>query len=187
MKSSLSLNQVFIGLGSNLDIPTKQLQKALRSIANIPKVRVSAVSHFYWSKPLYWTQPEPGAESPDYVNAVAKIFTSLPPLELLHQLQNIEHAQDRKREKKWGERTIDLDIILYERLQIKSEVLTIPHPGIYDRNFWLHPLHEIAPTLHLPDETSIAELAVKLGREGLRFCRAFGIEELIEEKTVAVV
>ncbi|MCQ9121103.1 2-amino-4-hydroxy-6-hydroxymethyldihydropteridine diphosphokinase [Rodentibacter pneumotropicus] len=142
----------YIALGSNLDTPINQLNSALQAIKNLPQTRFLAVSSFYQSKPL---GPQ---DQPDYVNAVAKIETTLPPLSLLDELQRIENEQGRVRLRRWGERTLDLDILLYGNEIIQNERLTVPHYDMHNREFVVLPLMEIAPNLTLPDGKDITEL-----------------------------
>ncbi|NBH74992.1 2-amino-4-hydroxy-6-hydroxymethyldihydropteridine diphosphokinase [Rodentibacter pneumotropicus] len=144
----------YIALGSNLDTPINQLNSALQAIKNLPQTRFLAVSSFYQSKPL---GPQ---DQPDYVNAVAKIETTLPPLSLLDELQRIENEQGRVRLRRWGERTLDLDILLYGNEIIQNERLTIPHYDMYNREFVIVPLLEITPDLIFPDGKKLSELAL---------------------------
>ena len=97
----------YIALGSNLNTPVEQLHSALNAISQLPNTHLVTASSFYKSKPL---GPQ---DQPDYVNAVAKIKTELSPLALLDELQRIENEQGRVRLRRWGERTLDLDILLY--------------------------------------------------------------------------
>ncbi|THA00792.1 2-amino-4-hydroxy-6-hydroxymethyldihydropteridine diphosphokinase [Rodentibacter pneumotropicus] len=144
----------YIALGSNLDTPINQLNSALQAIKNLPQTRFLAVSSFYQSKPL---GPQ---DQPDYVNAVAKIETTLPPLSLLDELQRIENEQGRVRLRRWGERTLDLDILLYGNEIIQNERLTIPHYDMYNREFVIVPLLEITPDLIFPDGKKLTEVAL---------------------------
>lgn len=135
----------YISLGSNLDDPVSQVQTALASISEIEGVDLIKVSSLYHTKPM-------GTSQPDYINAVAKIDTTLKPLALLHALQTIENQQGRVRsEERWGPRTIDLDIQLYGNEAMDTDELTIPHYGLKERDFVLMPLFEIEPDLVLPD------------------------------------
>ncbi|MDH2926995.1 2-amino-4-hydroxy-6-hydroxymethyldihydropteridine diphosphokinase [Lonepinella koalarum] len=142
----------YIALGSNLNQPVQQLDSALNAMANLPQTQILAVSSFYCSKPL---GPQ---DQPDYINAVAKIETTLEPIALLDALQQIELEQGRVRLRHWGERTLDLDILLYDQLVIKSERLTIPHYDMHNREFVIVPLYEIAPELTLSSGEKISEL-----------------------------
>lgn len=149
------MNKVYIALGSNLDHPQAQLTAALQALNELSDSRLTAVSSFYQSKPL---GPQ---DQPDYVNAVACLETSLAPLALLDELQRIEHEQGRVRLRRWGERTLDLDILLYADHIIQSERLTVPHYDMHQREFVIIPLVEIAPHLVLPNGQSIQTLAQK--------------------------
>lgn len=148
-------NQVYIALGSNLAQPIQQLNQALQAIAHLPNTQLNRVSSFYQSKPL---GPQ---DQPDYVNAVACITTDFAPLELLEQLQQIEQQQGRIRLRRWGERTLDLDILLYDDLVLQTERLTIPHYDMQNREFVIIPLIEIAPDLILPNGKKLEDLAEK--------------------------
>lgn len=143
----------YIALGSNLNTPIEQLNSALNAIENLPQTKLLAVSSFYQSKPL---GPQ---DQPDYVNAVAKIETALSALDLLDALQRIENEQGRVRLRRWGERTLDLDILLYGNEMIQHERLTVPHYDMHNREFVIVPLAEISPDLVLPNGTKLAELA----------------------------
>lgn len=151
----------YIGLGSNLDNPTQQLDAALTRIAALADTLVTAVSRRYLSKPL---GPQ---DQPDYINAVAAISTSLSPRQLLNALQAIEQQQGRSRGIRWGARTIDLDILLYGDLQLTSPELEIPHPELANRNFVLLPLADIAPKLTLPDQRTLTSLLANTSSEGI--------------------
>ncbi len=146
------MKQVYIALGSNLATPVQQLENALQALQQLPHSQLAAVSHFYQSKPL---GPQ---DQPDYVNAVACLTTALAPLDLLDQLQRIEQEQGRVRLRRWGERTLDLDILLYGDEIIQSERLTVPHYDMQHREFVIVPLYEIAPNLTLPDDKNVADL-----------------------------
>lgn len=142
--------KVYIALGSNLDNPLVQLQQAVESLQSFAQdLRVSS---FYTSKPL---GPQ---DQPDYINAVACFQTELSPLALLDKLQSIENAQGRVRLRRWGERTLDLDILLYGDEQIQSERLTVPHYDMHNREFVIVPLYELAPQLVLPNGQSVSAL-----------------------------
>lgn len=145
----------YIALGSNLNTPVEQLHSALKSISELPHTELQKCSSFYQSKPL---GPQ---DQPDYVNAVACVKTELDPLALLDELQRIENEQGRVRLRRWGERTLDLDILLYGDLQLQSERLTIPHYDMKNREFVLIPLQEIAPELILPCGDRVTDLSAK--------------------------
>ncbi len=133
-----------VGLGSNLDDPRRQLETAFEALARLPHSRLAARSALYASAPMG------PADQPDYLNAVAALDTELAPLALLDALQAIEHDQGRVRERRWGPRTLDLDLLLYGDQVIDLPRLKVPHPGIAERAFVLAPLVEIAGDIAIP-------------------------------------
>lgn len=140
----------YVALGSNLENPVEQLQQAVSSLQHFAKNL--QVSPFYGSKPL---GPQ---DQPDYVNAVAKFETDLTAIALLDKLQQIENEQGRVRLRRWGERTLDLDILLYGNEIIKSDRLTVPHYDMHNREFVIVPLYNLSPELQLPTGEKVAEL-----------------------------
>lgn len=144
------MNTVYIALGSNLDNPLEQLKQAVEKLKKFA-IRFE-VSPFYGSKPV---GPQ---DQPDYVNAVAKFDTDLSPIELLDKLQSIENEQGRVRLRRWGERTLDLDILLYGNEQIQTERLTVPHIEMKNREFVIVPLFDLSPNLILPTGEKLAEI-----------------------------
>jgi len=156
-----------VGLGSNLGDPPAQIRRALSELAGLPRTLRTRVSSLYASRPM---GPQ---DQPDYVNAVALLMTQLSPRELLQALQDIEAAHGRERAgERWGPRTLDLDLLLYADRFIDEERLTVPHPGIAERNFVLLPLAEIAPHWLVPGRGSVQSL-----RDALPECSQ-GIERL---------
>lgn len=153
--------QVYVGLGSNLDDPAGQLQRAIYELAEIPATHLISCSGFYRSVPLG------PSDQPKYLNAVARLETSLSPLTLLDELQRIENAHGRKRTLRWGARTLDLDLLLFGTQIIDSPRLQVPHPEIPERNFVLYPLQEIAPDLEIPGKGTLGELIESCSPEGL--------------------
>ena len=131
------MTTAYVALGSNLDNPAAQLRAALHELSAVPNCRLEAVSRAYSSAAV-----GPG-EQPDYLNAVAKVTTSLTPAQLLQATQAIENKAGRVRKQRWGARTLDLDIILYGLQEIQTDSLQIPHPRMNERNFVLYPLAEI--------------------------------------------
>lgn len=148
------MQQVYIGLGSNLGDSANHLQQAISAIAQLPKTELIKASSLYSSAPL-------GAvDQPRYVNAVAHIATALTPIELLDALQHIEHVQGRVRQgERWGPRTLDLDILLFGQHVINEPRLCVPHYHMHARPFVLIPLAELCPKdFVLPNGQSLAEL-----------------------------
>ena len=154
--------RVYIGLGSNLAEPRRQLEAALAALGRLPHCQLVAVSSLYASDPL---GPR---DQPRYVNAAAALDCELAPLELLDALQAIELEQGRERKaERWGPRTLDLDILLFGDLQLDEERLTVPHYHMHARAFVLYPLAEIAPDLRLPDGRALQQLLDACPFEGL--------------------
>ncbi len=145
-------SQVFIGLGSNINTPQKQLDQAIKSLSQLPSCTLIAFSSYYSSKPV---GPQ---DQPDFVNAAALIKTTLPPNSLLKELQAIELSQGRVKKRHWGERSIDLDILLYGNLSVDSVELSIPHKELANRDFVLRPLLELDESLALPEGASLRSL-----------------------------
>lgn len=138
------LHIAFIGLGSNLEDPRSQLQRAFSELDRLPDTRLVARSSLYRSAPLGY------ADQPEFVNAVAKIETGLTPQALLQALLQIEHGHGRERTFRNAPRTLDLDVLLYDDAQMHEHGLTIPHPQMHLRAFVLQPLLEIAPDAGIP-------------------------------------
>lgn len=147
----------YVGLGSNLQGPAGQLDSAFDLLAAIPDTRLIARSSLYRSAPFG------GVEQPDFVNAAAALLTRLSAQQLLDELQSIESRRGRERDGvRWGPRILDLDLLVYANEAIDEAGLTVPHPGIAERNFVLLPLKEIAPGLVVPGLGAVARLPVNL-------------------------
>lgn len=150
----------YIGLGSNMNDREHLLRQALRALDGAKNVRVDRCSS------IYETDPVGPVEQSDFLNMVVRVETLLPPAVLLGILQHIESDLHRKREIRWGPRTIDLDVLLYDQVKMDGEILTIPHPEIRRRPFVLKPLFEIAPHLVIPGlNQSVTELWQNLNEE----------------------
>ncbi|HGO5824092.1 TPA: 2-amino-4-hydroxy-6-hydroxymethyldihydropteridine diphosphokinase [Mannheimia haemolytica] len=144
------MQTVYIALGSNLDNPLEQLKQAVEKLKKF--ANEFEISPFYGSKPV---GPQ---DQPDYVNAVAKFSTDLSPTALLDKLQSIENEQGRVRVRRWGERTLDLDIILYGNQQIQTERLNVPHIEMKNREFVIVPMFDLTPDLVLPTGEKLADI-----------------------------
>ncbi|MHC5352205.1 2-amino-4-hydroxy-6-hydroxymethyldihydropteridine diphosphokinase [Metapseudomonas furukawaii] len=156
------MERVYIGLGSNLADPVRQLRGALNALAELSDSRLSAVSSFYASDPLG------PPDQPRYMNAVACLETTLAPLQLLDALQAIEQSQGRvRKDERWGPRTLDLDILLFGQRRIDEPRLQVPHYHMHARAFVLYPLAEIAAGLVLPDGRPLQALLEACPFEGL--------------------
>ncbi|MCX7091474.1 MAG: 2-amino-4-hydroxy-6-hydroxymethyldihydropteridine diphosphokinase [Legionellales bacterium] len=135
---------VYLALGSNLDMPRRQLTNALKHLQSFPRTYILARSKIYLTKPF-------GIKAqPNYLNMVVAIKTSLSPHALLIACKKTEKKQCRIRKKIWGARSIDIDILLYEQKVIQQKGLTVPHPQLLLRDFVLVPLLEISPNQCLP-------------------------------------
>ena len=131
------MSRAYVALGSNLGDREENLRTALKHLQE-NGVDVIKTSTFIETEP-YGVTDQPG-----FVNAVCQVETELAPLELLRLLLSIEQEMGRVRLRRWGERNIDLDLLLYEDAVLESEELTLPHPDMQNRDFVLIPLAEIA-------------------------------------------
>jgi len=134
----------YIGLGSNLGDSRQILAEAVQKLASLGQVKTS---HLYQSPPM---GPQ---DQPNYFNAVVQLITDLAPLDLLDRLQTFEQEAGRVRLRHWGERTLDLDLLIYGDEQIQNERLTVPHVGVLERDFVLVPLLDIDANLQLNGNT----------------------------------
>lgn len=132
-------HQVFIALGSNLGDRERYIRDALAALDSRTDIRLKRCST------LITTAPYGGVEQDDFLNGAAEIETLLSPLELLDALHELEQAANRVREIRWGPRTLDLDILLYDDEVIYDKRLTVPHADMANRGFVLVPMAEIAP------------------------------------------
>jgi 2-amino-4-hydroxy-6-hydroxymethyldihydropteridine diphosphokinase len=144
----------YIGLGSNLENPRRQVETALLELGEFDDCGVQDHSSFYRSKPV---GPQ---DQPDFINAVARLSTRLEPEALLDALQELERRHHRIRGGlRWGPRSLDLDLLLYDDREIHTPRLQVPHPEIANRTFVLVPLREVAPPeLYIPGIGSLQDL-----------------------------
>jgi len=154
----------YVGIGSNLDDPERQVQAAFHALSLLPDSRLVARSATL-RNPALGPQPQP-----EFVNAVAGLLTRIPPVDLLDALLDIERRQgrDRRSDARWGPRRIDLDLLVYGDLILDTDRLVIPHPGIASRNFVLFPLLEIAPGLRIPGLGPVRRLAAAFTQQELQ-------------------
>jgi 2-amino-4-hydroxy-6-hydroxymethyldihydropteridine diphosphokinase len=145
-----SMTRVFIGLGSNVGERLTFLQRAVKGLRETIGIEVIQLSS------VYETEPVGPADQPWFLNAVVAIATSSRPVTLLDQTQALERALGRKTPYRWGPRTIDLDILLYGSLQVRTATLVIPHAELCHRAFVMIPLLELDPDVVLPDGTVVS-------------------------------
>lgn len=152
----------YVGLGSNLGDPARQLADAMHALAGLPQTRLLLRS------PLYRTAPWGGVEQPDFINAVVALDTTLTPHALLDALLSIEQRAGRVRTVPNGPRTLDLDLLHMQGMQLEDARLHLPHPRMAGRAFVLLPLNDIAADLQLPGLGSVAELLAALDTSGCK-------------------
>lgn len=132
------MSRVYLGIGSNLGNRREYIRKAI-ALLKENKIKVRKKSR------IIETLPVGGPKQGKFLNAVIEVKTELKPVELLRTLKGIERQLGRKKTVRFGPRPIDLDILFFDDLKIKTDNLEIPHPRIYDREFVLKPLSQIAP------------------------------------------
>lgn len=130
----------YIGLGSNLGDSQRILAEAYHKLSTLGAVRASK---------LYQSPPMGPQDQPNYYNAVVELLTNLKPLDLLNELQRFEQQSGRVRLRHWGERSLDLDLLLYGQQEIQHERLTVPHVGLLQRDFVLIPLLDLDADLQV--------------------------------------
>jgi 2-amino-4-hydroxy-6-hydroxymethyldihydropteridine diphosphokinase len=153
----------WIGLGSNIGDGQQQISHALKLLDNEHSVTVLRCSDFFCSSPMGVTGQR------DYTNAVAEIECSCSPEQLFILTQRIENQMGRKRNgPRWGPRTIDLDILLYDSRILHLPNLTIPHPRMHKRAFVLIPIYDLEPDLLIPARGSVRSFLARLEDQGVR-------------------
>ena len=151
----------YIALGANLEDPVVQVRAGLAALAALPNTQLLAQSS------LYRTAPVGYADQPDFINAVAAVDTELSPRELLDALLAIELNHGRVRQFANAPRTLDLDVLLYDDVEVNESGLTIPHPRMHERAFVLAPLAEIAPLCAIPGRGRVKDLLRALDTQGV--------------------
>ncbi|MDT8448775.1 MAG: 2-amino-4-hydroxy-6-hydroxymethyldihydropteridine diphosphokinase [Wenzhouxiangellaceae bacterium] len=158
------MTRAFVGLGSNLDEPAAQLERAFEALAALPGTRLVARS------PVYRTAPVGDPDQPEFRNAVAELATTLAAPDLLAAMQDVERRQGRRRDprRRFGPRTIDLDLLMYGDSVIRQPGLVVPHPRLAGRAFVLRPLADLAPALEIPGLGRVADLLAGVDTRGVR-------------------
>ncbi|MFC3210826.1 MULTISPECIES: 2-amino-4-hydroxy-6-hydroxymethyldihydropteridine diphosphokinase [Planomicrobium] len=161
------MNKSYLSLGSNMGDRVGMLRQAVRLLKEHPAINVMKISSLYETAPVGFTEQDA------FLNMVVQLQTDLNAYELLEICQDIEQTLDRKREIRWGPRTIDLDILLYNQDEFETENLVIPHPRMHERAFVLVPLLELDPELDF----------IEPEREGIEIWKTYNSVEsfLLEE------
>ena len=155
------MNTAYVALGANIGDPKATLLAAFAALANIADSRVARCSS------LYRTAPVGLHNQPDFINAVALLETTLAPEALLDALFDIEARFGRVRGERNGPRVLDLDLLLYNHLELDLPRLTLPHPRLHLRAFVLVPLAEVAPDLAIPRRGSLAAWLPAVANQGI--------------------
>ncbi|WP_456265934.1 MULTISPECIES: 2-amino-4-hydroxy-6-hydroxymethyldihydropteridine diphosphokinase [unclassified Bacillus (in: firmicutes)] len=165
-------NTAYIALGSNIGKKETYLKEAIKKLHEHPEVQVELISSIYETAPVGYENQD------DFLNMAVKITTSLRPEELLSLTQKIENELGRTREVRWGPRTADLDILLYNRENIETEQLVVPHPRMYERLFVLVPMSEICP------EIGEVQINAVTDQEGVSIWKkTCGVEEFVHTES----
>ena len=154
-------HRAFVGLGANLNDPLAGVDRVIHELDGIECTRLKARSSLFRSSPVGY------ADQPDFINAVAALETCLDPHKLLARLLDIERSHRRVRTIPNGPRTLDLDLLLYDDVQIATATLILPHPRMHERAFVLMPLVEIAPEIVVPGHGRGADLLACCDRAGV--------------------
>ncbi|MGG1862538.1 2-amino-4-hydroxy-6-hydroxymethyldihydropteridine diphosphokinase [Bacillus safensis] len=165
-------NTAYIALGSNIGKKETYLKEAVKKLHEHPEIQVELISSIYETTPVGYENQD------DFLNMAVKITTSLRPEELLSLTQTIEQELGRTREVRWGPRTVDLDILLYNRENIETEQLVVPHPRMYERLFVLVPMSEICP------EIGEVQINAVTDQEGVSIWKkTCGVEEFVHTES----
>lgn len=155
--------EAYIALGSNIGDREGLLQQAVKMIDEHAGISVIKVSNMYETDPVGYT------DQPAFLNMAISVSTVLSPIELLRSLLELEQRLGRVRHQRWGPRTIDLDLLLYDNVILEQEELTLPHPRMMERAFVLVPLHDVIADSHPLSEqvSALSQAALQLGKEGI--------------------
>jgi len=161
MQDNNGTSKALLGLGGNIGDPVAAMSSALQMLEQHPDCRVTRVSRLYKTPPWGKTDQE------WFFNAAAEVETTLPPVALLGLALGIEHVNRRVRAERWGPRTLDIDILDFGGLVIRSEQLTIPHPRMTERGFVLMPLADFAPDFIVQGKT-VRDWLGEVDRSGIQ-------------------
>lgn len=163
MERQDQLGIAYIALGSNIGDRIQTLKSAIQKLNEHAAIEVEAESDVYETDPVGYT------EQPAFLNMVVRVRTSLMPEELLKEQLRIEEQLGRKRQVRWGPRTIDLDLLLYDNVSMETDVLILPHPRMMERAFVLVPLHDVLSSEHplALQVSNIAKESLQMRKEGI--------------------
>lgn len=165
----------YLSLGSNLGDRLNYLVQGMRHLCAGGEIRLEQVA------PVYETAPWGKTDVPAYLNTAVKVATDLPPRDLLARCQAAEQACGRVRLERWGSRTLDVDMVLFDRLVLQAPDLEIPHPRMAERAFVLVPLLQLDPDLQLPDGRRLADLASAVADQGImQYVSADDFRQLVQ-------
>jgi 2-amino-4-hydroxy-6-hydroxymethyldihydropteridine diphosphokinase len=150
------VTRAYLGLGSNLGDRLATLQRAVDLLADASGIRVIRSSRVFETAPV-------GPEQPDFLNAVVEVETSLDPRELLAASLGVERELGRERAERWGPRTIDVDVLTFDEVDVDEPDLRVPHPRMHERAFVLVPLGELDPDPPLPGGRRLADVSLPPG------------------------
>lgn len=154
-------HRAFVALGSNLEDPQHQVLRALAELDSLPGTRVIAKSALYRTAPVGYDN------QPDFINAAAEVGTTLEPVALLRALLALETAHGRERPFPNAPRVLDLDLLMYDDLELHDPELTLPHPRLHERGFVLFPLADIAADVNIPGQGKVGDLLRSLPDQGV--------------------
>jgi 2-amino-4-hydroxy-6-hydroxymethyldihydropteridine diphosphokinase len=167
-------NLVYIGLGTNLGNRTLYLREAIQKLVEHKHIQLIDYSSIYETEPIGFIDQDA------FLNMVIEISTNLTAKEFLHIIQEIEISLGRKREMKWGPRTLDLDILLFNQQNIMTEDLIVPHPRMQERSFVMVPLYEVNSDLVIQGRP-IRDILFELkDREGVQRWKQKSGEDVFE-------
>ncbi|MFO7818877.1 MAG: 2-amino-4-hydroxy-6-hydroxymethyldihydropteridine diphosphokinase [Halanaerobacter sp.] len=156
------MHKAYLGLGTNLGEREENLRRAVKLLNASSRLEIIKVSS------LYETEPWGYEEQNDFLNLCLTLETSLSPHQLLEKCQTVEEKLGRKRKERWGPRVIDVDILLYDDLELEDSDLIVPHPRMQERAFVLIPLQELEPDL-MVQGNSIADYLEKVSTAGVNY------------------
>jgi 2-amino-4-hydroxy-6-hydroxymethyldihydropteridine diphosphokinase len=160
------MSRAVIAFGANLGDREATIAAAARELADRPGIRLVAVSPVYETPAVKLDGVD--REAPSYLNGVVVVETDLDPHELLDVLQAVEHAHGRTRDERWGDRTLDLDLIDVDGLRLADERLELPHPRAWQRAFVLQPWLDVDPAAELAGRGRVADLRAAATDEVVR-------------------